>query len=545
MEAPELPGSSSLNASAAGSSGSAVEPPLSDPGSAPEGLSKGRKYQVRSTQTRSLPQVKHTIPQGAVVRSGTIITPVNSKLPSTLDDSITPNGCKMYTILAHPAVFLFEDFIKEFLTDNVFECKYVLDEVSEVPFPLEIILTVKDGMLKIVFNTSCFIQFDVIGLQYEGPFERPIDKDGKRYYYQVQFDLRRLNSDMYGKKWQILFNVLTGLYMKRVSMECYASNLGVANSTKVTAPESDHVAKKQKASAALNGQISSAGALQQQGNDNVIESNGDFFRYYKLVEDNSGKVVSGKRAPNGNLMDYFTVHFMVNKVFWKKHMVDPMLQARTRKFTLSGSDRRSSEITVPGIKKVKGKTKNNGVKLFQKNPVERRTNKVDDYIGGNMDYVGPVTFPPVTSILVTSGMEMDTKKEAAEEVDGTKQTTSDASWIPSGQEWSDKALASIGSNGTVEIAHLLLKLKNWTHLVAEYDPQRHSEIWPQVISLGKNFSHIPQTDDSWSFDSLVVSEFLRKDSACISIQTLETAFAKVIRDVNSGLIPWGLITLQS
>ena len=115
--------------------------------------------------------------------------------------------------------------------------------------PLEIILTLKDGMLKIVFNTSCFIQFDVIGLQYEGPFERPIDKDGKRYYYQVQFDLRRLNADMgRGKQWQILFNVLTGLYMKRVTMECYASGLEKGNSTAAAALETKTYAKKRKLS---------------------------------------------------------------------------------------------------------------------------------------------------------------------------------------------------------------------------------------------------------------------------------------------------------
>ena len=219
----EVPGSSSSKQVAADLSGSKLETesPLLGHADASAGASKRSKYQVRSTQTRSLPQVRHTIPQSAVVHSGTVITPINSKHPDVIDDSVSPNGCKMYTLLAHPAVFLFEDFVNEFLcNDNVFECKYVLEEVSEVPFPLEIILTLKDGMLKIVFNTSCFIQFDVIGLQYEGPFERPIDKDGKRYYYQVQFDLRRLNADMgRGKQWQILFNVLTGLYMKRVTME--------------------------------------------------------------------------------------------------------------------------------------------------------------------------------------------------------------------------------------------------------------------------------------------------------------------------------------
>ena len=70
------------------------------------------------------------------MHSGTVITPINSKHPDVIDDSVSPNGCKMYTLLAHPAVFLFEDFVNEFLcNDNVFECKYVLKEVSEVPFP--------------------------------------------------------------------------------------------------------------------------------------------------------------------------------------------------------------------------------------------------------------------------------------------------------------------------------------------------------------------------------------------------------------------------
>ena len=116
----------------------------------------------------------------------------------------------------------------------------------------------------------------------------------------------------------------------------------------------------------------------------------------------------------GNLMDYFTVHFIENKVVWNKFIVDPALQVRSRKFKLSGSHRRSSEITVPGIKKVKGKTKNNGVKLFQKNPVERRPNKEDTGISDGIDYSGSVTFPPVTSILVTSSVEVDSVSRGSE-----------------------------------------------------------------------------------------------------------------------------------
>jgi hypothetical protein len=181
------------------------------------------KTQVRSTRTKKIIPSKHLPPQGAFVSNVTIIKPTNLVSDQALDTLIFSRSCKKYTMVAHPAVFLFKDFINEFVqNDDVFECRYLLDEVSEVPFPLEIIMTVRDGMLQLLLNTACFIQFDVIGVQYEGPFCRPIDKNGKRYYYKVQFDLRD-DFDLKNRRCQRVFDILCGLYMKRVTMDCYST----------------------------------------------------------------------------------------------------------------------------------------------------------------------------------------------------------------------------------------------------------------------------------------------------------------------------------
>eukprot|EP00943_MAST-04B_sp_MAST-4B-sp1_P009610 g9610.t1 len=192
------------------------------------------KTQVRSTRTKKLIPSKHLPPQDAFVSNVTIIKPTNIVSDEALDKLIFPRRCKKYTMIAHPAVFLFKDFINEFLVhDEVFECQYLLDEVSEVPFPLEIIVTVRDGMLQLLLNTACFIQFDVVGVQYEGPFCRPVDKNGKRYYYKVQFDLRADDFDIRNRRCQSVFNILCGLYMKRVKMNCYSTALDRKRSNKI------------------------------------------------------------------------------------------------------------------------------------------------------------------------------------------------------------------------------------------------------------------------------------------------------------------------